>query len=380
MKKLYRDVNNLALSSTLQVIKGWYISSRQNEPRGESIAWYASFWDFCAAYLGKRFGNKWCLSPEQSLLLHIGNWTVPLQLLVRTSKGGNKLISLPHDTSLLDARYAVPAQREIEIINNIRVFSLPAALIACSSRFYIQNPIDVRTALLSIKDSSEILSILLAGGHSTVAGRLAGAFRNINRDNIADEIIKTMSSAGYDIREQNPFNKIPLIHFAKQEKSPCVNRIKILWENMRKVVIENFQESPKKTINIESYLKNVEEIYVTDAYHSLSIEGYRVSPELIERVRSGKWDPDNSENDKDHIVALAARGYWQTFKLVEKSIVKVLKGKSPGKIFAEDHRDWYREMFAPCVTAGIIKPSELAGYRRHSVYIRRSRHVPPNAC
>jgi hypothetical protein len=26
--------------------------------------------------------------------------------------------------------------------------------------------------------------------------------------------------------------------------------------------------------------------YVTDAYHSLSIEGYRVTPELIERVRS----------------------------------------------------------------------------------------------
>jgi hypothetical protein len=35
------------------------------------------------------------------------------------------------------------------------------------------------------------------------------------------------------------------------------------------------------------YLKAVDDIYVNDAYHSLSIEGYRVSPELIERVRTG---------------------------------------------------------------------------------------------
>src|SRR5512132_884280 len=39
------------------------------------------------------------------------------------------------------------------------------------------------------------------------------------------------------------------------------------------------------------YLKHVQDVYVTDAYHSLSIEGYRVNPALIERVRSGTWNP-----------------------------------------------------------------------------------------
>ena len=32
-------------------------------------------------------------------------------------------------------------------------------------------------------------------------------------------------------------------------------------------------------------LADVEARYVTDAYHSLSIKGYRVTPELIEKVR-----------------------------------------------------------------------------------------------
>ncbi len=51
-----------------QVMKGWYIPACPDEVPGDSTAWYASFWNFCAAYLAKRFGKDWCLSPEQSLL------------------------------------------------------------------------------------------------------------------------------------------------------------------------------------------------------------------------------------------------------------------------------------------------------------------------
>jgi len=43
-----------------------------------------------------------------------------------------------------------------------------------------------------------------------------------------------------------------------------------------------------------------------------------------------------------------------------------------------DHDKWVRELFAPGVTAGILEATDLAGYRHHPVYIRRSMHVPPN--
>src|SRR5437870_1225141 len=52
-----------------EIIKGWYLPSKPDEPQGESTTWYASFWEFCSAYLNKRFHEKWCLSPEQSLSL-----------------------------------------------------------------------------------------------------------------------------------------------------------------------------------------------------------------------------------------------------------------------------------------------------------------------
>ncbi len=75
---------------------------------------------------------------------------------------------------------------------------------------------------------------------------------------------------------------------------------------------------------------------------------------------------------------MAARGYWQAFQAVQKSIGKVLKGENPGAVADADHRAWYREMFAPSVTAGLLKPSDLAGYRNGQVFIRKSMHVPLN--
>jgi Fic family protein len=125
-------------------------------------------------------------------------------------------------------------------------------------------------------------------------------------------------------------------------------------------------------------MKRVNDAYVTDAYHSLSIEGYRVSRELIERVRSGAWNPQENEGDREHRNAMAARGYWQAYQVVQQSVRRVLQGENPGEVVDEDHRTWYRELFAPSVTAGLLERSDLAGYRNGQVYIRKSMHVPLN--
>ena len=62
-----------------------------------------------------------------------------------------------------------------------------------------------------IRDASGLLARLLEGSHTVIAGRLAGAFRNIGRDRIADDIVKTMSAAGYDVRETDPFTDKPVL-------------------------------------------------------------------------------------------------------------------------------------------------------------------------
>lgn len=361
-----------------EVIKGWYLAARPDSPSGESTAWYAAYWAFCASYLQSRFGGDWCLSPTQSLTLHAGNWAVPRQLLVRAKRPRNNITKLPFDTSLLDMRADLPKSSDTVIISGLRSYALPAALIACSPAMYRQNPTELRTALSQIADASDLLSRLLDGGHSTIAGRLAGAFRNIGRETIADDILKTMKAAGYDVRETDPFDAPSPMIFAKREASPYVSRIRLMWQEMRGPVLDLFPKPPGLPSDSASYLKQVEEIYTSDAYHSLSIEGYQVSHELIEKVKSGSWNPDDNEMDRNHRNALAARGYWQAFQAVEDSMEKVLKGKNAGEIVQKDHSTWYRELFGPSVAAGILKPSDLAGYRNGPVYIRQSMHVPPN--
>jgi fido (protein-threonine AMPylation protein) len=378
-KDLLRDHRERLLRGGFlqEVIKGWYIPIRPDESAGESTAWYASYWDFCTAYLRERFQADWCVSPEQSLLIHSGNRTVPRQLIVRTPKGGNKVTMLPHDTSLLDVRAAMPADKDIVEIEGLRLYTLPVALVGCSPSFYYRYPVEARSALAMVRDAADVLDPLLTGGHSTIAGRLAGSFYHIGRDRMADDIVKTMRAAGYTIRVVNPFENAVSAVLPLREISPYVNRLRLMWEVMRTPVIKRFPAAPGLPMHSGRYLAHVEEIYATDAYHSLSIEGYRVNTELIERVRGGNWDPDDDNTDRAHRDALAARGYWQAYKTVRDSLARVLKGENAGTVVEEDHRNWYREMFSPGVTAGLGRAADLAGYRNSQVYIRRSMHVPP---
>jgi hypothetical protein len=272
----------------------------------------------------------------------------------------------------MDVRLKLPDKQDRESKENIQIITLAAALVSCSPSYFANNPIEARAALSMISDASEILHKLLKGGHSTIAGRIAGAFRNIGRNAIADNIIETMKAAGYSITESDPFQQKAAIIFGERELSPYVNRMRMSWVEMRGIVLENFPQAPSWRRNNQEYLKNIDEIYLTDAYHSLSIEGYRVSEGLIERVRSGGWNPENNRKDKEYSDALAARGYWQAFQAVKESLTKVLSENSAGQVVNNDHAVWYRELFAPSVSAGITAASDLAGYRNQPVYIQNS--------
>jgi hypothetical protein len=359
-------------------VTGSCVPTCPGESEGDSTAWHTSFWSFSAAYLNERFGEDWSLSPEQSIALHVGDQAVPRQLLVRSPKGGNKPTELLHGTSVFDVRLALPPAADIEVKGGLRIFRIPAALIACAPTQFKAKPNDLRSALVSISDPTEILRRLLDGGHSVVAGRISGAFRNIGRDEIADRILGRMKTAGYTVNETDPFSEKSAVVFESRETSPYVSRLKLMWATMRPDILANFPAPPGLPRDAKSYLKKMDDLYAADAYNSLSIEGYRVGAELIERVRSGKWNPDKNEDDKRSRDALAARGYWQAFQSVKVSLASILKGENPGDVVRRDYDTWYGQLFEPSVTAKILTPGDLAGFRNGPVFIRRSMHVPPS--
>ena len=359
-------------------MKGWLISSSPETASGDTTPWYASFWEFCAAYCTSRFEQDWHLSPEQSLLLHAENTVIPQQVIIYTPKGTNNTVELLFGTSLYDlAQKRMPPAADLTEREGLRLFTPEAALIKLPESFFARYPVEAQVVLSGIRDASDVLARLLDGGHSAIAGRLAGAFRRIGRPGTAGEIVRTMKAASYDVRESDPFAPARGLGGVSRSAAPIVGRLQAMWERFRAPVIETFPKAPGLPGDPKAYLRLVDEIYGSDAYHSLSIEGYRVTPQLIERVRAGNWDPDNRDGDRQNRDVLAARGYWQAFQVVRETLGKIIAGGNPGTLVREAYSLWYRELFQPSVAVGLLPASALAGYRNDAVYLRGSRHVPP---
>lgn len=354
------------------IIKGWYVVTDPRTLPGDSTAWYASFWSFIARYAHERFGNDWCLSAEQSLAIYSGSTTIPPQALIRSPKGNNNSVQLISPTSIFNLSAELPSKINKNNLYNLNLYTIPEAIIIATPSMYNNDPLTMRTALAMITDPSEILKILVDTGQTVRAGRVAGAFRNIGRADFADEIMGTMKRIGYDVREEDPFTEVIKVGLSV---SPYATRLRLMWQNMREDVIANFSRS-KSNLSATEFLEQMDARYKLDAYNSLSIEGYRVTDELINKVKSGAWKPDGDDADSRN--ALAARGYWQAFQEVKKSVSDIFGGSNSAEIVECDLSVWHSEMFMPCVTAGIIKPSDIVGYRSHQVYIRNSMHTPLN--
>lgn len=361
------------------IIKGWYMPAKPGESSGDSTPWFAAIKDFVSGYCNERFGEQWHVSADYSVLLHARTTLSPKQMIVHSPLGKNGMVSLPNGCSVIDYKVKeLPPSDKIEIIDGIRSLSLPLALIRVPESFYVNFAQDAQIALHQLRDASDLNRELLAGNHSVVAGRLAGALRASGRKDLANDVIATMRTAGYQVVETNPFSIEPKPLQFSRVQAPYVLRMRLMWETMREDVRPYFPPEPGVPTDINKFMIAVEESYQTDAYHSLSIEGYRVTEELIQKVASGDWSPDQNASDADAKNALSAHGYWLAHNEVKRTIRDILAGKNPGTAFRDDHGSWYRQLFAPNVDAGFLRPADLAGYRADKVYIRNASHVPPS--
>jgi hypothetical protein len=360
-----------------QVMKGWFIYSSPQDRTGDSTAWYTSMRDFVMGYADERFGEDWCVNPELSLQLLTAVTRLPKQVVLHTPNGDNNIVALPAGTSIFayKAKDFPPAGLRVEVMG-LRAYSLEAALVRVNPNIWQTDPSTMRLALAQLRDADDLSRILLDGEHSVIAGRLIGALEAVGRGDLGQQIHQAMTSVGYVVNRENPFAQ-PVAPVRLLQESPYCGRIRDMWDEMRTQVLENWSLDPQPVLDANAYLDDMEVRYVTDAYHSLSIEGYHVTPELIEKVRAGKWSPDGNDTDKRDRDTMAARGYYDAHLRVRDSLAPVLAGENAGTVLKRDLQSWYQSMWRPSVTAGILKPSDLAGWRNGEVYIRNSMHTPP---
>jgi hypothetical protein len=171
------------------------------------------------------------------------------------------------------------------------------------------------------------------------AATSAGVRQQFALVNPAQEEEKPRRLACWLGRDRAAARRISIFSRETAVVAPVVGRVRALWEAARDAGIAAFPKAPGFPKDKSAYLKFVEDIYKSDAYHSLSIEGYSVTPELIEKVKAGNWNPQKNEADRQNRDALAARGYWQAFQKVKQSISQIIAGAKPGPLVRTAHRD-----------------------------------------
>lgn len=109
-----------------------------------------------------------------------------------------------------------------------------------------------------------------------------------------------------------------------------------------------------------------------DAYHSTTMEGYRISREISDAVVRGQPLPGGAQDQQTLEAAMAVQGYTIAYA----TVLERARRKDP--IDAGLILDLYEALFRPSVDAGITDAPALRGWRTCSVSLRGWRYVPPN--
>ena len=365
-----------------EIIKGWYLLTSRPDTEmtehGDTSLWFSHFWDFTRIFLSSKYANNYCLSAENSLDLHTGVTTIPKQIVVIVSKGGGNNLLLPSDTSILAYPDSKNLPIDVDLVSGVQIMKLPEALSRVSKNYFTSSPVNAQLALMQVNES-DLSRYLIEKSAQRPAGRLMGAYTFLGNESRSRRIKKDMRAIGYRIQSENPYltHKPTIGVNLERIHSPYTARIQMIWESMRDDVIKIMPHSPGLPIDQDKFMQSIDDVYEHDAYNSLSIEGYKVTPELIAKIRNGDWDPDKNEDDKSTHAALAAKGYLTSFTEVKSVIKKIISGKSSPELVKDSLHDWYSALFSASVQAGVIKATDIAGHRNRPVFIRNSRHVPP---
>lgn len=361
-----------------EIIRGWYILKTPDADDGESTLWYGNFWSFINYYLNEKYNNDYCLNAMSSIYLKTESTTIPEQVIIILRSGGNRTMKLPFDTSIMFYHDKKNFPVATEYHKGLKIISLARAITLVPESFYVNYASEAELSLHMIKNVGEISGHLVDNSQPIKADLIAGAYEFLGKNDFVKQIKKDMELVAYTIKPKNPFARLTPMLTNSRIESPVIARLELLWKKLK----DDLQgaEVPPNLSNqkLKNMLDRVDSIYVHDAYNSLSIEGYAVTEDLIQKIADGTFDSEVNEEDKKQESAMAAKGYYLAFQEVKKFIQNNFGKKIEDIDFGNEIKNWYRQLFTPKVQSGLAKASLLTGYRNKPVFIRGSRHAPVN--
>lgn len=367
-----------------EILKGWYFVSDPTTEQGDTTPFFANFWEYLARYLGERFGMGYCLTAEHSLLRHAQYTVIPktVNVMLEANQSQVQELAFGHTVAMFPGKSTFPTAAQTVSIHGLRCMSMPLCLVNLPPRHFTAYSREVQIVMSQLQDPGALAALVNINRAGLV--RILSAYRQANRGDFADAVLQQLAGFGVHLKtDETPFDAAPVYALGQPGRSPLYARIRALWAQHREAVIACRPAHGMLDVSPADYLARVQAIRTEDAYHSLSIERYRVTPELIRKVAEDGWNPINDATDQKQVAAMAAKGYLDSFELVRDAAVQAYAQRStdPGlsaQLFAAQHQAWYQKLFGPSIAAGILDVADLVGYRRHMVFLRGSLHSPPH--
>lgn len=128
------------------------------------------------------------------------------------------------------------------------------------------------------------------------------------------------------------------------------------------------------TFDREALIAQAGEAKTYDAYHSTTIEGYRISPQEVSAVIRG--EAVDGHDPEEVRARMAVKGYSTAF---DRCMEVIRSSDGPVGITEGLIQDFYTDLFSPSVEVGILDADTLRGWRAGPAYLRGARYVPPSA-
>ena len=371
------QIGPLVLNDTLHKIHDrWYYVADPDLPPAyrEPDAWNAVYWEFVRDYLHENYGEEWCLSPDCSLDLYSGRTVIPEQLVVRSPHASGEILLLPFCDTILSVQGDIPDEIETEPRYGMHLYRLPLALLLASSDYFLNNPVEARTCLAMIEDTSVISRTAIEQGLPKQALRVAAGLRCLGHSKMASNIGTALGQSGVEnLMEPSIFKDVRVTLLP--DRSPQGNRVRLMWMKMREEILERkiYLSKGRKKKTMKSVMEMLDDRFTDDAVNALSLDGYDMTEEKLKGILDLRTpDGDLTAEERDEVLAI--RGYRSAFDKVRQDILDSMSGgEEPAKKCAHNLYDWKCLLFRPRILA------DAPGAEEHFA-IRQDEHPCITGC
>jgi hypothetical protein len=214
-----------------------------------------------------------------------------------------------------------------------------------------------------------------------VLTRLGRIARDVGNARLADQV-DAVVAGGYRHRvgkghtERGPTFVVPAyVAGLRTTHQPWLDRHAATFARFRDQVEVETEEQERTLPRFvkDELLRQARAAKAYDAYHSTTIEGYRISPDEVSAVIRGS--PVGGHDPEEVRARMAVAGYARAFE----TVLAAVRDAPPGRVEITDRliRDLYLDLFGPSVDAGILSADLLRGWRTDPAYLRGHVHVPP---